>query len=136
MDKVLEAIKNKDNVELKALFSQKAIAQAEEFGQSIDDLIDYFQGDFVSYNDWGGPGSFDGLNDDGTGRNWKRIDSTYDVETSEQKYRFAIQEFVQDIADKNNVGVWSLYIIKMEDTDSQFAYWGDGKNTPGINFNK
>jgi hypothetical protein len=24
----------------------------------------------------------------------------------------------------------------MEDTDEEYAYWGDGKWTPGINFNK
>lgn len=134
MDKVLEAIKNKDKDALKAMFSKKSITQAEEFDQSITNLFDYFQGDFVSYNNWGGPMSEGGINEDGSGRNWKRIDSTYDVKTSKNEYRFAIQEYIQDTADKNNVGVWSLYIIKMEDDiDPQFAYWGDGKDTPGIN---
>lgn len=133
MDKVLEAIKNKDKIAFKALFSPKAIAKTEDFDQSIIDLFDYFQGDFVSYNDWGGPATFRGINDDGTGRNWKSIESSYDVETSKQRYRFAIQDFIQDTADTDNVGIHSLYIIKTEDdTDINFAYWGDGKDTPGI----
>ena len=36
-----------------------------------------------------------------------------------------------------NIGIWSFYIIKLQDdTDPQFAYRGDDKFTPGINFNK
>lgn len=137
MDKVLEAIKNKDKEALKSMFSKKAITATENFDQSINDLFDFYQGDFVSYNNWGGPMSDGGINEDGTGREWKEIYSSYDVETSKQKYRFAIQEFVQDTADAKNVGIWSLYIIKMEDdTDPQFGYHGDNKDTPGINFNK
>lgn len=137
MDKVLEAIKNKDKDALKALFSKKAIAEVENFDQSIIELFDFFQGDFISYNDWSAVGVEEGMNDDGTGRHWKCMDSTYDVETSKQKYRFAIQDFTIDTADPDNVGIYSLYIIKMEDdTDQNFAYRGDGKYTPGINFNK
>lgn len=136
MDKVLEAIKNKDKDSLKSMFSKKAIAEAENFDQSIADLFDFFQGDFVSYNDWTGPMVEEGRNDDGTGRNWKSTESTYDVDTSEQKYRFAIKGFTKDTADPDNIGICSLYIIKKEDTNEKFAYWGDNKWTPGINFNK
>lgn len=134
MDKILEALKNKDKEALKALFSLNAIAQTEKFDQNIIDLFDYFQGDFVSYNDWSAVNLDGGINDDGTGRNWKVLYSTYDVETSKQKLRFAIQDYVQDTADANNIGIHSLYIIKMEDdTDPNFAYRGDDKYTPGIN---
>ena len=136
MDKVLEAIKNKDKGSLKKMFSIKAISEAKDFDQSIIDLFDYFLGDFISYNDWGGPGVHEGINDDGTSRNWKSIDSSYDVKTSKQIYRFAIQEYTQDTANSDNVGIQSLYIIKMEDdTDPQFGYRGDNKNTPGISIN-
>ena len=56
--------------------------------------------------------------------------------TDKQTYRIAIQDCVIDETNSANVGIWSLYIIKMEDdTDPSFAYWGDGKNTPGININ-
>jgi len=132
LEKVLEAIKNEDTDGLKAMFSKNAIAQAENIDQSITDLFNYYQGDFVSYYDWL-PGAQGGINDDGSGRNWKELESTYDVKTSSGEYRIAIYEFVQDTADKDNVGVWSLYIIKMEDDiDPKLAYVGDGKDTPGI----
>ena len=137
MEKVLEAVKKEDKDALKTMFSKKAISQAEHFDESIVELFDFFQGDLVSYNDWSGPRAEGGINEDGTGRKWKELYSSYDIDTSKQKYRLAIQEFVQDTADADNVGIWSLYIIKMEDdTDPQFGYIGDGKDTPGINFNR
>ena len=43
----------------------------------------------------------------------------------------------EDTADADNVGIRSLYIIRLaDDTDPQFAYRGDEKYTPGININK
>ena len=135
-EQILDAIKTKNESALERLFSKKAISEAKDMNGSINELFIFFQGDVVSYNDWGGVASFGGKNDDGTGRNWYSIQSTFDVKTSKEKYRFAIEEFTLDTADPNNVGILSLYIIKMkDDTDSQFAYHGDNKWTPGINFN-
>ena len=51
-------------------------------------------------------------------------------------YRIAIQSFTVDTANPNNVGIWSLYIIKAEDDEDPYsAYRGDGKYTPGIHIN-
>ena len=137
MDKVVEALQKGDKDALKAMFSKNAIEEAENFDESIDDLFDFFQGDFVSYNDWGALSVEEGKNDDGTGRNWKEISSTYDVVTNKQEYRFAIiKNFVIDTANPDNIGIHSLYVILAENTDRQRAYWGDAKDTPGINFNK
>lgn len=47
---------------------------------------------------------------------------------------FLTLPYTQDTANIDNLGIHSLYIIKSEeDTDISFAYWGDGKDTPGIN---
>lgn len=63
--------------------------------------------------------------------------ATYDVETTQDKYRFAMEYMLLDTADADNVGIRSLYIIRLaDDTDPQFAYRGDEKYTPGININK
>lgn len=131
-EQILEAIKNKDKTALKKMFSKKAITDADEFDQTMIDLFDLFQGEVISWDDWGGTGSEYGMNDDGTNRSWKFIQSTYDVQTSQQKYRFAIKEFTKDTADPDNIGIYSLYIIKEEDSNLEFAYGGDGKWTAGI----
>lgn len=112
MTKVLETIRKKDKDALKAMFSKESIAESKQFNESIAELFDYFKGSFISYNDWNALNVDQGHNDDGTGRNWKCMYSTYDVVTSEQKYRFSIQDFTVDTANPDNVGICSLYILK------------------------
>ncbi len=136
MEKVLEALGNRDRDALVSLFSDKAIAEAEDFEQSVTELLEFYQGEFVSYHGRHGASTREGNNADGTGRRYKYLNSSYDIETSEGIYRFAIRDYILDTADPDNVGIWSLYIIKMEDSDPNFAYWGDDRDTPGINFNK
>ncbi len=133
-DKALKAIRNKDKESLKSMFSKESIAVCSEgFNESIDRLFDYFQGDVKPYDDQC-PLYVDTSRE--KDQVIKNIYSTYDVMTDKQTYRIAIQDCVIDETNSANVGIWSLYIIKMEDdTDPSFAYWGDGKNTPGININ-
>ncbi len=130
MDKILEALQNKDKDSLKALFSKNAIDADETFNEDIDDLFDFFQGDLISYNNWGGPGVEEERYND---QRKKEFYSTYDVETSKQKYRFAVLDFTIDTANPGNVGIYSFYIVLADNTDEQVAYRGDGKYTPGIN---
>jgi len=133
MDKVLNAIQNKDKDALKAMFSKNAVDKAENFDKNIDELFEFYQGNVISYDDRSALGSGETMN---YGERQKRLDSTYDVETTEGKYRFAIEDYIIDTANPENVGIYSLYIIKAEDTDEQMAYRGDEKYTPGININK
>ena len=54
-----------------------------------------------------------------------------------KQYRFAMEFMLQDTADADNVGIRSLYVIRLaDDPNPQRAYRGDGENTPGININK
>ena len=131
-DKILDAIQNRNAGDLKKLFSNKSINETNDFDSSMDALFKFFKGKVTSYNDWSGPQVSQGKNDDGTGRNWKSLQSTYDVKTNEGQYRFAIKEYTLDTAVPDNIGICSLYIIKFEDSDQKLAYWGDGKWRSGI----
>ena len=132
IEKLLEAIQSKNGDIVKSMFSKNAIADANNIDENIFKLFNCFKGEILSYEDWGGPGVSQGNNDDGSGRIWKILRSTYDVKTSENTYRFAIKEFTTDTADPNNVGVYSIYVINAKDTDMDVAYWGDGNWTPGL----
>lgn len=55
------------------------------------------------------------MNADGTGRYWKCLYATYDVETTQDQYRFAMEFMLQDTADADNVGIRSLYVIRLAD---------------------
>lgn len=134
---IIYAIENQDKFTLKSLFSDNALEDAQNLNEIIDELFDYYQGKMLSYYDWGGPRVYGGMNDDGTERYWKKMNATYDVETSRDKYRFAMEFIPIDTSDAANVGIRSLYVIKLkDDTDPKFAYRGDRKYTPGININK
>lgn len=133
-EKVIEAIQNQDGAALKSLFSDKALEEAQNIDETINELFGYYQGEMLSYNDWAGPGVSGWKN---KGKYRKEYNATYDVETSQDKYRFAMIYVPMDTSDEDNVGIKSLYVIRFEDdTDPQMAYRGDGKNTPGININK
>ena len=131
LDKVLQALENNDPEALKKLFSVNAINSSDSFESDLQLLIDYFDGKTIFYNNQCALNVSRTREDD---FEKKAISSTYDVETDKQIYRIAIQDVITNTLDQNDVGINSLYIIiKSDDTDHNYAYRGDGKNTPGIN---
>ena len=137
LEEIINACKNQDRNALKNLFSQKVLDEMPDIDNSIAELFEIFQcDDSLSYYGWAGPNADTGKNFDGTSRLWKRLRSTYDIQTSSQKYRIAIESVVIDTAYPDNVGIHSIYIMQTEASDLQYPYWGDGKWTPGINIYK
>lgn len=130
-EELTSAIQMRDEEQLTSLFSKESVKTSVEFDKAIEELFDYFEGSVESYDDWGGLYVSTEREEDQV---LQVIESSYDVITTESEYRFAIQYVTKDTLNPDQVGVRSLYVIKMEDdTDPQYAYWGDGKNTPGIN---
>ena len=131
---LIDAIQTHNSDAVKAVFSNNVLREAENIDDSIQELFGYFQGNLLSYNEWAGP---DVSAKKDNGNYWKSYDCTYDFETSKDKYRLAMEIITVDTADTDNVGIQSLYIIRFEDdTRPNFAYWGDGEHTPGINIGK
>ena len=131
---LIDAIQTHNSDAVKAVFSNNVLREAENIDDSIQELFGYFQGNLLSYNEWAGPGVTAKNDADGY---WKQYYSTYDLETTQDKYRLAMEIIPVDTADADNVGIRSLYIIRFEDdTDQNCAYRGDGAYTPGINIGK
>lgn len=131
LDAFLQALENKDNKTLKSLFSAKAVSESDSFENDLQSMLDYFEGVTASYNNQS-PISVEKERDEDFEK--KTIFSTYDIQTDKQTYRIAIQDVIYNTYDEDDVGIHSLYIIIMsDDTDPNYAYRGDGKNTPGIN---
>lgn len=131
IEKILDVVKKQDRDELVLLFSKASINKAELFDESIIDLFDYFRGDVISIDDWGGPYVETSQEN---GEVFQVTEATFDIETTECEYRVAIRFVSRDTKSVDNIGVESLYVIKMEDDAyPESAYWGDGKFTPGIN---
>lgn len=91
---------------------------------------DYCSGACIACDDW------DACNSEINQENGERQEilyDTYDFRTVSGDYRLAFKYVDIDTAEPDNVGIWSVYIIRAEeDVDLQYAYWGDHNYTPGI----
>lgn len=134
IEKVFAAIKAEDEEALKELFSENTVTADPDFDEKIHQLIEFIDGELVSYDDWGGGSENGGFNEDRTWR-WKEI--SYNVVTTKETYCFAIKEYTIDSVDPDNLGINSLYVIKSADNPHypEYAYWGDGDFMQGIYFN-
>ncbi len=133
LDSLLNAIETENKDTIHALFAHNKINNISNFDDDIDELLAYYQGNHSSYRNWGLGTDIDV--DSGITKKWFNI--SYDVTTTTDVYRTAIYWCVQDTGDGANVGIWSLYILKLsEDSNPDYAYRGDGEWTPGIQVGK
>ena len=56
LEKLISAMESEDRDAVKTLFASNKIAGIEDFDQSIDELLAYYEGDYVSHLG-GGPGT-------------------------------------------------------------------------------
>lgn len=116
---------------IKSLFSKNVKLDLKNFDNRIEQLLDYIEvgGD----PSWHAIGQIaDGKRD--SGQKTVIVTSSYDVKTDKDPFRFCLKVCSTDEIDKNNIGILSLYVIKkQDDTNTDDPYWGDGKETPGIN---
>jgi hypothetical protein len=130
LEQVIEAIKNKDKDVLKSLFSQKALSEVDDFDSSVNDLLDFFQGDVESWKKSSGPTVFES-NDHGHVK--KEVSTYYYVNTDKQKYFFLLRDYPVDTDQPDNVGLYLLLVVKSEDrekvydSDQKILYDGDKK---------
>lgn len=131
LEELLTAIQNKDQEKLRSLFAENVLSKVEDFDTSMKNLFNYYEGDYISYDDCGGPLTDEAIED---GDKVKIIKPSYEIKTSKRSYRMTFEFRAVDTKDSNNIGLWSIDIIKTEDdVDLTCAYMGNNKYTPGIN---
>ena len=130
MDDILSAIQNQDTDKILSLFAPNALADSGHNEDNVATLFDYCPRTFQDYDNWAGP------NGEATKEDGKRtviLYGTYDVPSGAVTYRFAFKYITQDDNDEQNVGLWSLYVLAVEEeADLVYAYWGDDLFHPGI----
>ncbi|MCR6546226.1 DUF5104 domain-containing protein [Dehalobacterium formicoaceticum] len=122
LEQVIETIKSKDKEAIKALFSNKALDEAENFDENADYLFSFIQGDIDSWEELGGPTVFDS-NDNGHKK--KEVSSYYYVNTDKERYFFLLDDCTVDTDQPDNVGLYLLLVVKAEDREK--IYDGDQK---------
>ena len=133
-ENLLDKLESKDFEGVKSLFAESA-KQTEDFDRKLSMLINYYKGESYNYDDHGtGPGASETING---GRKKIEYTESYDVFTTEEVYRIFYIEIVRNDFDEDEVGITSIYIIKLKnDITPELVYVGDGKGTPGIHIAK
>lgn len=124
LEQLIEAIKNKDREALKSMFSKQALDEAEDFDVSMGYLFDFFQGE-VKFKERKSGLIVDESNN--YGHKTKEVKSFYSIDTDKQKYLFFLLEYTVDTDNPDNVGLYTLRVIKAEDKKTRFGYWQDMK---------
>lgn len=119
LEQVIEVIKNQDNEALKAMFSEQALDEAVDIDGRIVYLLDFIQGNIESWkrDTWSADKS---IHD---GKTTNMITSWYKVSTDKEDYLFFLLEYSEDTDNPDNVGLYTLRVIKAEDEETQFSSW-------------
>lgn len=130
----VDCLNDEDREGIKSLFAKNKTAEISDFDESIEELLLYYDGEYISVERHSTGVEED--KDSGIERKWYNM--SYDVTTDTQIYRMAFYWCAKDTGDKGNVGIESFYIIKATDDPRypQFTYRGDGSWMPGINIGK
>lgn len=130
----VQCLDNEDREGIKALFAKDKIAEISNFDESIEELLLYYEGEYMSVERHSTGVEED--KDSGIVRKWYNM--SYDVTTDAAIYRMAFYWCVKDTGDDGNEGIESFYIIKATDDSRypQYTYRGDGLWTNGINIGK
>ena len=130
-EKAIEALDNGDVEGLRKLFAPNAINVTENFEDKLDEIFEYYRGEYISCE------YKNAMNSELTqseGKVAREASVSCDFETTEEIYRMALTYKDIDTAEPDNVGVLSLYIIRLEDDlDKDSVYRGDFKGIPGSN---
>lgn len=108
MEQIISAIKDKDKEALQSLFSKKALDDADDFGDGVNSLFNFIQGDIES---WERDGFASDESMGGGKRSWM-IRFGFDVKTDEGVYRLFVIDYNIDTINPDNQGVYMLELIE------------------------
>lgn len=106
MEQLLEIIKNKDKDTLKAMFSKKAVNEANDIDSDIEYLFEFFQGNVDSWEQ----DRFTSGTSSEYGKKSIKLVSWYTVATDKGKYIFFVIDYSKDTINPDNKG---LYILRV-----------------------
>ena len=106
MEQIILAIKEKDGVALKSLFSKKALGEASDFESDVDYLFSFLQGTIDTWKR-------DGLDGDESidyGKQSSMLRYSINVNTDKGIYELYVIDYVTDTINPDNQGVYMLEV--------------------------
>ena len=132
IEMLIEHIENRDKEKIMAMFSKHALSLALNFDESIEYLFSTYEGNAQIIEIDGGIIVSESKE---YGKVNKDVKSWYNIKTSENDYSFFFIDCIKDTTNSDNIGLYSLRVVKSEDKEKYFTYW-QNMVVPGIYYPK
>ena len=125
LNAILEAAVAQDAAASKAQFAPNAIAAQPELDDQIEALLDYYAGKSWEIDS---PGcmTMDSSNADGTGGRASSF-QMHGMILTDRFYRFSLRGISVDTKNPDNVGIWALFLLQV-DQPTDYAYCVAGED--------
>lgn len=122
---ILNAVTSQDAAAVKAQFAPNAIAAQPELDDQIEALLDYYAGKSWEIDS---PGcmTMDSSNADGTGGRTSSF-QMHGMILTDRFYRFSLRGISVDTKNPDNVGIWALFLLQV-DQPTDYAYCVAGED--------
>ena len=125
LNAILDAVVAQDAAAVKAQFAPNAIAAQPELDDQIEALLDYYAGKSWEIDS---PGcmTMDSSNADGTGGRASSF-QMHGMILTDRFYRFSSRSLTVDTKNPDNVGIWALFLLQV-DQPTDYAYCVAGED--------
>ena len=125
LNAILETAVAQDVAAIKAQFAPNAIAAQPELDDQIEALLDYYAGKSWEIDS---PGcmTMDSSNADGTGGRASSF-QMHGMILTDRFYRFSLRGISVDTKNPDNVGIWALFLLQV-DQPTDYAYCVAGED--------
>lgn len=125
LNAILEAAVAQDAAAIKAQFAPNAVAAQPELDDQIEALLDYYEGKPWEIDS---PGcmTMDSSNADGTGGRTSSF-QMHGMILTDRFYRFSLRGISVDTKNPDNVGIWALFLLQV-DQPTDYAYCVAGED--------
>ena len=125
LNAILEAAVAQDAAAIKAQFAPNAVAAQPELDDQIEALLDYYAGKPWEIDS---PGcmTMDSSNADGTGGRASSF-QMHGMILTDRFYRFSLRGISVDTKNPDNVGIWALFLLQV-DQPTDYAYCVAGED--------
>ena len=125
LNAILEAAVAQDAAAIKAQFAPNAIAAQPELDDQIEALLDYYAGKSWEIDSHGCM-TMDSSNADGTGGRASSF-QMHGMILTDRFYRFSLRGISVDTKNPDNVGIWALFLLQV-DQPTDYAYCVAGED--------
>lgn len=127
-DKIISALDNKDEEELKSLFAVNALNKAQDIEQQSIDIMDFYKGKFVS-NEHFGSGSSSAEQHNGIYTYLTICPLLFEVKTDKEVYSLRFNSVAKNDSNTDDEGLWLLMLINEDGDKCQIGVWYEGRES-------